>query len=81
MTTRYRCTGCGNLTRFDVVGSERTRALYHFSVGGELTVEDVSVLDAHVDQVTCVWCGATGDRIAEVDDDDSSPEIPSRATE
>jgi len=72
MTTRYRCTGCGNLTRFDVVASQRTKALYHFSVGGELTVEDESVLDAHVDQVTCVWCGATGDRIEATDSEPST---------
>ena len=24
-TTRYRCTGCGNLTRFDVSIARRTR--------------------------------------------------------
>jgi hypothetical protein len=66
VSVRYRCTGCGNLTRFDVVASQRTKALYHFSVAGELTVEDQSVLDARVEAVTCVWCGASGDGIAEV---------------
>lgn len=66
MTARYRCTGCGNLTRFEVVASQRTQALYHYSVGGELSVEQEEVLDARVEQVTCVWCGATGDRISEV---------------
>ena len=40
MTTRFRCSACGNLTRFDVVSSRRTRAFHHFSVGGELSVED-----------------------------------------
>jgi hypothetical protein len=64
VTVRYRCSACGNLTRFDVVASQRTRALHHFSVGGDLTVEDETVLDARVEEVTCVWCGATGDRIA-----------------
>jgi hypothetical protein len=34
MTTRYRCSACGNLTRFDVVASRRTRSFHHFSVGG-----------------------------------------------
>jgi len=72
MSTRYRCTGCGNLTRFDVVAFERTRSLHHFSVGGELTVEDVTVLDARVEQVTCVWCGATGDRIEVTDPEPST---------
>ena len=67
MTVRYRCSGCGNLTRFDVVASQRTRSLHHFSVGGDLTVEDETVLEFRVEAVTCVWCGATGDRIAVLD--------------
>jgi ribosomal protein S27E len=62
---RYRCTGCGNLTRFEVVASQRTKALHHFSVAGDLTVEDETVLESHVEQVTCVWCGATGVKITE----------------
>jgi hypothetical protein len=72
MTARYRCTGCGNLTRFEVVASQRTHALYHYSVGGELSVEQEEVLDARVEQVTCVWCGATGDRISEVAPDEGA---------
>jgi hypothetical protein len=70
VTVRYRCSGCGNLTRFDVVASQRTRSLHHFSVGGDLTVEDETVLDSRVEAVTCVWCGATGDRIAVLEADD-----------
>lgn len=62
-TTRYRCRGCGNLTRFDVVASRRTRAYYHYSVGGDLAVEDETVLDERVESVTCRWCGAAGDTI------------------
>jgi hypothetical protein len=60
MTTRLRCLACGNLTRFDVVASRRTRAFHHFSVGGELTVEEEEVLDETVEAVTCRWCGASG---------------------
>lgn len=70
MSGRFRCAACGNLTRFDVVASQRTKALYHYSVGGDLTVEDEAVLDARIEQVICVWCGATGDRIAEVTADE-----------
>ena len=44
-TTRYRCTSCGNLTRFDVTTSRRTRAFHHFTVGGELEVEPDAVAD------------------------------------
>lgn len=62
---RYRCTGCGNLTRFDVVETRRTRAFFHYTVGGELTVEDAEVLGHAVEAVTCRWCGASGDAIDE----------------
>ena len=57
MASRYRCSACGNLTRFDVVMSRRTRAYHHFTVGGELKVEDEIVLDEDVEEVACRWCG------------------------
>ncbi len=60
---RYRCGECGNLTRFDVVTTRRTRAFHHFSVGGDLTIEDEDVLDEVVEDVTCRWCGAGRERI------------------
>jgi hypothetical protein len=55
--TRYRCSACGNLTRFDVVTDRRTRAFHHFSVGGELAVEEEEVLSEQVVEVSCRWCG------------------------
>lgn len=57
---RYRCTSCGNLTRFDVVSSRRTRAYHHFTVGGQLSVEDEQVLDEVVEAIECRWCGPAG---------------------
>jgi hypothetical protein len=54
---RYRCTACGNITRFDVVTDRRSRAFHHYSVGGELSVEDVEVLSESVLEVKCRWCG------------------------
>ncbi len=54
---RYRCDGCGNLTRFDVIVSQKTRAFHHFNVGGDLVIEDEEVLSRHVDEVVCRWCG------------------------
>lgn len=65
MTTRYRCSACGNQTRFDVVTTRRTRAFHHFTIGGELQVEDEAVLHESVDDVTCRWCG-TGAGVATI---------------
>ena len=58
-TTRYRCTACGNLTRFDLTTTRRTRAFHHYTVGGELTVEQVEVLDERIEDVACRWCGTS----------------------
>jgi hypothetical protein len=58
---RYRCTACGNLTRFDVVTSRRSRAFHHYTVGGERTIEDEEVLSEVVEEVSCRWCGVGGD--------------------
>lgn len=60
MTTsgrRYRCTACGNLTRFDVTVTRTTREFHHFTVGGELEVEDEETVREQVDDVSCRWCG------------------------
>ncbi len=67
-TTRYRCTACGNLTRFDVTISRRTTSFFHYSVGGELTVEDENVLDEAVEKVECRWCGTGAHVVALADE-------------
>jgi len=54
---RYRCAACGNLTRFDVVADRRTKSFHHYTIGGELEVEDEHVLSENVVEVTCRWCG------------------------
>jgi len=54
---RYRCSACGNLTRFDITTTRRTRAFHHYSVGGDLEIEAEEVLDERVESVTCRWCG------------------------
>jgi hypothetical protein len=63
MPTRYRCGACGNVTRFDVVATRRTRAFHHYTIAGELEIEEEDVLEEHVEQVTCRWCNASGDTI------------------
>ncbi|MGH2751770.1 MAG: hypothetical protein ACRDK3_13000 [Actinomycetota bacterium] len=55
----YRCEACGNKTRFDVYETKRLRAFHHYSLGGELTVEEEEVLEGHIDKVICRWCGAS----------------------
>jgi len=64
MATRYRCEACGNVTRFDVVAMRRTRAFHHFTLGGDLTVEDETVLAETIEDVKCRWCG-DGGRVVE----------------
>ena len=56
-TTRWRCALCGNLTRFDVQRSTRSREYVHVSLAGEPVVEERQVLAETVEQVTCRWCG------------------------
>ena len=67
MTRRYRCDACGNLTRFTVTATRRTRAFYHFTLGGDLSVEDEELLDETIDSVECRWC-AHGRSVVAVDD-------------
>jgi hypothetical protein len=71
MAARYRCAACGNVTRFDVVATRRTRAFHHYSIGGELEIEDEEVLDARIENVTCRWCNASGAQIELVDESDA----------
>ncbi|MGH9124244.1 MAG: hypothetical protein ACRDZ8_05890 [Acidimicrobiales bacterium] len=54
---RYRCAACGNVTRFDVTTTRKTRAYHHFTVGGELCVEDEVLLAEEVGEISCRWCG------------------------
>ena len=56
-TSRWRCTLCGNLTRFDVRRSTRAREYVHVSLAGEPVVEERELLSETVEQVTCRWCG------------------------
>lgn len=63
---RYRCGACGNLTRFDVTVSRRVREFRHFTMGGDVEVESVEVLEEQVESVECRWCRASGDAIEEL---------------
>lgn len=54
---RWRCAGCGNLTRFDVTRTRRTAEFWHFDLAGEHRVEETEVRAEDVESVTCRWCG------------------------
>ncbi|MEA2509498.1 MAG: hypothetical protein QOG21_1580 [Actinomycetota bacterium] len=57
--TAYRCGACGNKTRFDVVEAKRVRSFLHFTLGGEVTVEEEEILESVIEKVMCRWCGAS----------------------
>ena len=69
MAGRYRCTACGNLTRFDVTSRRQTRSFHHYTLGGELSIEEVEVLAEEIEDVSCRWCG-TGTAVEEVAEHD-----------
>jgi hypothetical protein len=70
---RYRCAACGNVTRFDVTATRRTRAFHHYTIGGDLTVEDTEVLEERVESVSCRWCGSPRAVEALVEGADDAP--------
>ena len=73
MPERYRCAACGNVTRFDVTATRRTRAFHHYTIGGELDVEDEEVLAEEVESVSCRWCGSPKAVEALVEGEDPAP--------
>lgn len=75
---RYRCSACGNLTRFDVTSTRRTRAFHHYTVGGELEIEDEEVLSDVVEEVSCRWCGTSASVVPLVAGEGVEAEDPAR---
>lgn len=56
---RWRCSLCGNLTRFDVVRTQTASEFVHLDLAGEPRVEERVVQEEVVSSVTCRWCGST----------------------
>ena len=54
--SRWRCTLCGNLTRFDVTRTTRATEYVHVDLAGEAVVEERQVLSDEVEHVACRWC-------------------------
>lgn len=69
---RFRCANCGNLTRFDVYENRRTRSYQHFTLGGDVTIDEEEVLEARRERVVCRWCGSA-DSIEELPVDAEVP--------
>jgi hypothetical protein len=63
----YRCEACGNRTRFDVFETKSVRAFHHFTLGGEVSIEEEEVLDHVVSKVVCRWCGSADSIVAETE--------------
>ncbi len=57
---RYRCDGCGNLTRFDVTVSERTKSFYHYTVGGDSSSSRTPRCSPGTSTRSCAAGAATG---------------------
>ncbi|HVQ97177.1 MAG TPA: hypothetical protein VMU51_39545 [Mycobacteriales bacterium] len=55
--TRWRCSLCGNLTRFDVERTVRSREYVHVDLAGAAAVEEHEVVTETIDRVSCRWCG------------------------
>lgn len=75
MAGGYVCTACGNRTRFDVVSTRRTRAYHHYDLGGQLRVEDETVLSEVTEEVVCRWC-EHGGAVELLSSGDASPGVP-----
>ncbi len=77
---RYRCDACGNLTRFDVTISQTTKSFHHYTVGGDLVIEDTEIVARRVDEVVCRWCGHGRSVVDITDDEPTEPDAPSKAS-
>ncbi|MDX6287958.1 MAG: hypothetical protein QOG53_3443 [Frankiales bacterium] len=75
-TTRWRCTLCGNLTRFDVTRTTRATEFVHLDLAGEPNVEEREVLADSIEHVTCRWCNAV-DQVELID----RPDVPAATGE
>lgn len=58
--TRWRCSLCGNLTRFDVTRTTRARDYVHLDLAGDSEVEEHEVLSEAIEEVRCRWCDQQG---------------------
>ncbi|MBN3928316.1 hypothetical protein IQ279_01420 [Streptomyces verrucosisporus] len=72
--SRWRCTMCGNLTRFDVTRSSKVVEYVHLDLAGEPRVEEREVLSETIESVRCRWCNAV-DQVELVDRPSSGAQV------
>jgi DNA-directed RNA polymerase subunit RPC12/RpoP len=60
--SRLRCGHCGNLTRFDITRTVRSRDFWHATLAGDVEIEESVVLAEEVESIRCRWCSSS-DRI------------------
>ncbi|RCV54153.1 hypothetical protein [Marinitenerispora sediminis] len=75
---RWRCAQCGNLTRFDVTRTVRSRDYVHVDLSGEQRIEESERLTEAVEQVRCRWCGAV-DAVEVVDRPAAERSVPAES--
>jgi len=56
MATTYRCAHCGNRTRFDVYEDLSRRRFLHFTLGGDMEVDEEETLSHTTKRIVCRWC-------------------------
>lgn len=54
--TAYRCSHCGNRTRFDVYDVVKRRRFEHADLSGIVEVDEEEIIDRVIDRVVCRWC-------------------------
>jgi len=68
---RWRCSRCGNLTRFDVLRVQRANEFWHFDLSGQPQIEERDVTADEILEVKCRWCGtgAEVELVPRIDED------------
>ena len=77
---RWRCSACGNLTRFDVTRSCRVVDFVHLDLAGQARVEERRMLRDVIERVRCRWCDRD-DTVELVDRVDSGQQETGRGVE
>jgi ribosomal protein L44E len=53
---RYRCSHCGNKTRFDIFERLERRVFAHYDLAGQMNVDEEETISRIVLRVVCRWC-------------------------